>query len=208
MFKVSSCHDKKMKQSARKEENGASRRQTVDSLSCRSALLLSVVCCIALIHLELRKQEHHRLISSSVTYCGQVEKHILQKMQQNNKDWQMTKGSHLGGQRQQTTGRFVKDINDQVMFDPNGAVMPQFFLTNVSNVSCNVNNLSNYKIQPKIFHGEKAIFSGQFHIFTFSFVNFILIFLLFFKARKSSTQDKSVHRLLNHNRNPLKQPPM
>ncbi|CAH3017309.1 unnamed protein product [Porites evermanni] len=74
-----------MQQSARKEENGAIRRQTVDSLSCKSALLLSVVCCIALIHVELRIQEHYRLISSSVTYCGQMEKLILQKIQQNNK---------------------------------------------------------------------------------------------------------------------------
>ena len=51
----------KMKQS-RKEKNETSRRLTVDSLSCRSALLLSVVsvvCCIALIHVELRIQEHH-----------------------------------------------------------------------------------------------------------------------------------------------------
>ena len=128
MFKVSSCHDKKMKQSARKEENGAIRRQTVDSLSCKSALLLSVVCCIALILVELRIQEHYRLISSSVTYCGQMERHILQKIQQNNKVWQITKGSHLAGQREQTTGKFVKDIHDQVMFEPKGAVMPQFFL--------------------------------------------------------------------------------
>ena len=127
MFKVSSCHGKKMKQSARKEENGASRRQTVDSLSCKSALLLSVICCMALMHVELRIQEHHRLISSSVTYCGQMEKNILQNIQQNNKDLQITKGSHLAGQSQQTTGKFVKDIHDQVTFEPKGAVMPQFF---------------------------------------------------------------------------------
>ena len=55
-----------------------------------------------------------------------MEKNILQNIQQNNKDWQMTKGSHLAGQRQQATGRFVKDINDQVMFELKGAVMPQF----------------------------------------------------------------------------------
>ena len=48
----------------------------------------------------------------------------------------------------------------------------------MSNVSWNANNLSNNKIQPKLFHGEKAIFSGQFHIFTFSFVNFIFYFFL------------------------------
>ena len=116
-----------MKQSARKEENGASRRQTVDSLRCKSALLLSVVCCIALIHVELRIQEHHRLISSSVTCCDQIEKHILQKIQQNNKDWQITKGNRLAGQTEQTTGKFVKDVRDQVMFEPKGAVTPQFF---------------------------------------------------------------------------------
>ena len=101
-----------MKQSARKEENGASRRQTVDSLSCRSSLLLSVVCCIALIHVELRLQEHHRLISTSITCCDQMESKILQKVQQNNEEWQKTKGSHfLGGQRQQPTGRFVTDVD-------------------------------------------------------------------------------------------------
>lgn len=77
-------------------------------------MLLSVVCCIALIHVELRLQEHHRLISTSVTCCDQMESKILQKVhwQQNNEEWQMTKGSYfLGGQRQQTTGRFVTDIN-------------------------------------------------------------------------------------------------
>ena len=42
---------KKMKPS-KKEENGSFRKQTLDSLSCRSALLLSVVCCIALIHVH------------------------------------------------------------------------------------------------------------------------------------------------------------
>ena len=41
-----------------------------------------------------------------------MESKILQNVQQNNEEWQMTKGSHfLGGQRQQPTGRFVKDIN-------------------------------------------------------------------------------------------------
>ena len=75
-------------------------------------MLLSVTCCIALIHVELRLQEHHRLISTSVTCGDQMESKILQKVQQNNEEWQMTKGSHfLGGQRQQTTGRFVTDIN-------------------------------------------------------------------------------------------------
>ena len=55
-----------------------------------------------------------------------MEKHILQKIQQNNKDWQITKESHFAGQREQTTGKFVKDINDKVMFEPKGAVVPKF----------------------------------------------------------------------------------
>ena len=94
----------KMKQS-RKEENETSRRQTVDSLSCRSALLLSVVCCIALIHVELRIQEHHQLISSLVTHCDQREKEILQKVQGNDENRRVRKDSHLKGQLQQTRGR-------------------------------------------------------------------------------------------------------
>ena len=93
-----------MKQS-RTEENETSRRQTVDSLSCRSALLLSVACCIALIHVELRIQEHHRLISSSVTHCDQGEKEILQKVQGKNENQRIWKDSHLKGQLQQTRGR-------------------------------------------------------------------------------------------------------
>ena len=133
-----SCHGEKMKQTTRKEENGRTcRRQTVDSLSCKSALLLSVVCCIALIHVELRIQEHHRLISSSLTCCDRMESKILQKVQQNNEEWQATKSSHLAGQRQQKTGRFVTavtdHVNSQIMFEPKGAVMPNFcFSTNVS----------------------------------------------------------------------------
>ena len=38
----------------------------------------------------------------------------------------------------------------------------------MSNVSWNADYLSNYKRQKIIFHGEKVIFSGQYHIFTFS----------------------------------------
>ena len=90
---------------SRKEENGTCTRQTVDSLSCRSALLLSVVCCIALIHVELRIQQDHRLISSLVTHCDQMEKEILEKVQENNENQRIRKDSHLKGQLQQTRGR-------------------------------------------------------------------------------------------------------
>ena len=67
--------------------------------------LLSVVCCIALIHLELRIQEHHRLISHSVTSCDQMETEIIRKLQLHNyENWQATKESHLGGHLQKTRG--------------------------------------------------------------------------------------------------------
>ena len=48
-------------------EKHATRVDKFDSLCCKSGLLLSIVCCIALIRVELRVQEHHQLISHSVT---------------------------------------------------------------------------------------------------------------------------------------------
>ena len=89
-----------MKQQKR-EEKQAKRRQTMDRLCSVSGLLLSVVCCIALIHVELRIQEHHRLISHSVTFCDKLESEILRKVEQNygrrqvmatSRHWQTTKG--------------------------------------------------------------------------------------------------------------------
>ena len=68
-----------MKQSE-KEEKRRERRKALDMLCSRSALLLSVVSCIALIHVELRIQEHHRLISYSITSCDQMETKILKKI--------------------------------------------------------------------------------------------------------------------------------
>ena len=60
-----------MKQPTSKEDKKKNRRETLNSLCSVSALLLCVVCCIALIHVELRIQEHHRLISHSVIVCDQ-----------------------------------------------------------------------------------------------------------------------------------------
>ena len=88
-----------------KEEKKRERRKALDMLCSRSALLFSVVSCIALIHVELRIQEHHRLISHSVTRCDQMETEILQKLQPHNyNNWQATKESHLGGDWQETLG--------------------------------------------------------------------------------------------------------
>ena len=72
-----------------REEKQTSRIQTLDRLCSGSGLLLSVVCCIGLIHVELRLQEHHRLISHSAKFCDKMEAQILRKVQQNNKEWQM-----------------------------------------------------------------------------------------------------------------------
>ena len=92
-----------MKQHHREQEK-TDKRRTLDPMCSGSGLLLSVVCCIVLIHAELRIQEHHRLISHSVTFCKSLETEILRKVQQNYKGWlvkdsgrhwQATKGTLL-----------------------------------------------------------------------------------------------------------------
>ena len=88
-----------------KRSKETERRKALNMLCSRSALLLSVVSCIALIHVELRIQEHHRLISHSVTSCDQMETEILRKLQPHNyNNWKVTKESHLVGDWQETRG--------------------------------------------------------------------------------------------------------
>ena len=94
-----------MKQQEIEEEKQTNRRKTLDSFCSRSGLLLSVVCCIALIHVELRIQEHHRLISHSATLCEEMETEILGKVQQNSGRGQVLKGSHSEGHRQKTRSK-------------------------------------------------------------------------------------------------------
>ena len=94
-----------MKQPTSKEDKKKNRRKTLNSLCSVSALLLSVVCCMALIHVELRIQEHHRLILHSVTFCDQMETQILRKVQQNYERWQVTKADGLKGHLQGTNGK-------------------------------------------------------------------------------------------------------
>ena len=86
-----------MKQSE-KEEKQTERRKALNMLCFSSALLLSVVSCIALIHVELRIQEHHRLISYSITSCDQMETKILKKCCGH---WQANKESHSEGHWQE-----------------------------------------------------------------------------------------------------------
>jgi len=59
------------------------RRISLGSLCGMSALLLSIVCFVALVHVEFRIQDHHRLLSQPTTICDQMEEEILRKMQQN-----------------------------------------------------------------------------------------------------------------------------
>ena len=77
----------------KKQNQEEKREHRFRSLCSMSGLLLSVVCCIAIIHVELRIQEHHRLISHSVTTCDQLETQILRKVQQNYEDGKMIKAA-------------------------------------------------------------------------------------------------------------------
>ena len=77
-------------------------RISLDRLCCRSGLLLSIACCVALIHLEFRIQEQQRLITQTATVCDKMETEILRKVQQNNKHWLETRG----GSWQENNGKF------------------------------------------------------------------------------------------------------
>jgi len=93
-----------MKQDEKRSKE-TERRKALEMLCSRSALLLSVVSCLVLIHVELRIKEHHRLISHSVTSCDQMETEILRKLQPHNyNNWQTTKESHLGGNWREIRG--------------------------------------------------------------------------------------------------------
>ena len=88
------------------------RRKKIDKLCCRSALLLSVVSCISLIHVELRIQEHHQLISHSVTSCDHMKAKILQKLQpQGPKDSQEGSRKLIGKAIQKVIGKRHEVLN-------------------------------------------------------------------------------------------------
>ena len=65
------------------------RTQMLERFCSGSALLLSLLCCIAWINVELRIQEHHRLISHSAKFCDKIETEITRKMQKNYARWQL-----------------------------------------------------------------------------------------------------------------------
>ena len=87
-----------------KEQKQTNRRKTLDSLCSTTGLLLSFVCCVVLIHVELRVKEHQRLISHSVTCCDQMETEIHRNVQQYYGQWQDIKGIHSEGHSQETRG--------------------------------------------------------------------------------------------------------
>ena len=74
----------KQEKTDRQEKTG---RIALDRLCCTSGLLLSIACCVAVIHVEFRIQEQQRLISQTTTVCDQMETEILRKVQQNFKRW-------------------------------------------------------------------------------------------------------------------------
>ena len=78
------------------------RRTPLDRLCCMSGLLLSIACCVALIHVEFRIQEQQRLISQTTTVCDKMENEILRKVQQNYKHWGETRDESWQGNK----GRF------------------------------------------------------------------------------------------------------
>ena len=63
------------------------RRISLGSLCGMSGLLLSIVCCAALVHVEFRIQQHHRLLSQPTTICDQMEEEIFRKVQLNFNGW-------------------------------------------------------------------------------------------------------------------------
>ena len=63
------------------------RRMSLGSLCGVSGLLLSIACCVVLVHVEFRIQEHHRLLSHPTTIWDQMEEEILRKVQQNFNRW-------------------------------------------------------------------------------------------------------------------------
>ena len=63
------------------------RRTSLGSLCGMSALLLSIVCFVALVHVEFRIKEHHRLLLHPTTICDQMEEELLRKIQQNFNRW-------------------------------------------------------------------------------------------------------------------------
>ena len=68
------------------------KKISLGSLCGVSGLLLSIVCCVTLVHVEFRIQEHHRLLSHPTTICDQMEEEILPKVQQSTTEEKPSEG--------------------------------------------------------------------------------------------------------------------
>ena len=90
-----------------KEHKKANRETKFNSFCCSSGFLLSVVCCITLIHVELRLQELHRVISQSATFCDQMKKEVLQEVQENYERWQINKDRNSEGTWHEAQGEVI-----------------------------------------------------------------------------------------------------
>ena len=88
----------KLEKTDRQEKTG---RTPLDRLCCTSGLLLSIACCVAVIHVEFRIQEQQRLILQTTTVCDKIETEILRKVQQNFKQC----GGVPGEKTQENKGR-------------------------------------------------------------------------------------------------------
>ena len=89
------------------EEKKTNRETKFNSFCSTSGLLLSVMCCIAVIHVELKLQEHHRVISQSATFCDQMKKEVLQEVQQNYERWQINKDRNSEGTWHEAQGEVI-----------------------------------------------------------------------------------------------------
>ena len=83
-----------------KEIPQTKRGKALSNLFAVSGLLLSIVCCVALVHLEFKIQEHHRLLSHPTMFCDQMEEEILRKVQENFKRWVATTGENWHGDKE------------------------------------------------------------------------------------------------------------
>ena len=94
------CLSRQKNQTNRKSNSNKLERKKerkLRRLLSASGLLLSIVSCTALIHVEVRIQDHHRLILHWVaTHCDHLEKEILRNVRQDYERWQVKKGSYSG----------------------------------------------------------------------------------------------------------------
>ena len=100
------------------ETKQTNKGRKLDRLLSTSSLLLSVLCCIAIIHVELRTQEHHRLISHSTSgnFRDEMETEILRKVQLEYGRWREAIVSHLEGEWQRTRSKLCYFLYSWLLF--------------------------------------------------------------------------------------------